>query len=95
MEPKENVDPENFCSEEEFVCLICVKKYKQRSLLKNHFMKIHFGLEDETETTEEDDSPVMTCVQPKPLSTNEMVCKQNWVYLLNLFRSDSAGENAP
>ena len=133
MEPKENVDPENFCSEEEFVCWICVKKYKQRSLLINHLIKIHFGPEDETETTEEvriggkesamedplgdpladsendplntslpegekeesncdimysngvfiekqpDDSPkpVTIRVQPKPLSTNEMVCKQN------------------
>ena len=53
MEPKENVDPENFCSPDEFVCLICIKKYKHRRLLKNHIMRIHFGLNDETKTIEE------------------------------------------
>ena len=159
VEPKENVDPENFCSADEFVCLICIKKYKQRRLLKNHIMRVHFGLQDETETTEEvriggtdsaiedplgdpladsgsdplntsltegekedtncdiieikdvevikangdflekkqvdSPKPVTIRVQPKPLSETEKVCKQNSVYLVKLFPSGSAGEDAP
>ena len=159
VEPKANVDPENFCSADEFVCLICIKKYKQRRLLKNHIMRVHFGVENETETTTEevkivevedplgdplaadsendplnnslpegekeaadcdiieikdvevikangngdfltkkpDDSPkpVTIPLQPKPLSDTEKVCKQNSLYLINLFCSGSAEQNAP
>lgn len=47
------MDPEKFCSADEFVCLICIKKFKQRRLLKNHIMRTHFGFNDETKTTEE------------------------------------------
>ena len=53
MEPKANVDPENFCSADEFVCLICIKKYKHRRLLKNHIIRVHFGLNVGAETIEE------------------------------------------
>merc|ERR1719225_1623014 len=53
VEPKANVDPENFCSADEFVCLICIKKYKHRRLLKNHIMRVHFGLNVGAETIEE------------------------------------------
>ena len=43
-----------------------------------------------------DDSPkpVTIRTQPKPLSETEKVCKQNSLYLLNIFLSGSAGENA-
>ena len=39
--------------------------------------------------------PVTIRVQPKPLSETEKVCKQNSVYLVKLFPSGSAGEDAP
>lgn len=46
MEPTENVSPETVTSSEDFVCLICVKKYKGRNTLKLHLMSQHMGMED-------------------------------------------------
>ena len=45
VEPKENFSPEFFASAEDFVCLICVKKYDGRHNLKSHLVKTHLGLE--------------------------------------------------
>ena len=39
VEPKENFSPEFFASAEDFVCLICVKKYDGRHNLKSHLVK--------------------------------------------------------
>ena len=46
LEPKENFSPELFASADDFVCLICVKKYNSRQYLKNHLVNTHVGLED-------------------------------------------------
>ena len=41
IEPKENFSPELFANADDFVCLICVKKYNGRQNLKNHLVKTH------------------------------------------------------
>ena len=40
-EPKENFSPELFASADDFVCLICVKKYNGRQNLKHHLINTH------------------------------------------------------
>ena len=51
IEPKENFSPELFANADDFVCLICVKKYNGRQNLKNHLVKTHRSLEDDKDAT--------------------------------------------
>ena len=53
IEPKENFSPELFANADDFVCLICVKKYNGRQNLKNHLVKTHLGLEDGKDATKD------------------------------------------
>ena len=53
VEPKENFSPELFANADDFVCLICVKKYNGRQNLKNHLFKTHLGLENGKDATKE------------------------------------------
>ena len=53
VEPKENFSPELFANADDFVCLICVKKFNGRQNLKNHLVKTHLGLENGKDATKE------------------------------------------
>ena len=50
-EPKENFSPELFASTDDFVCLICVKKYNGRQNLKSHLVNTHLGVKDGKDVT--------------------------------------------
>ena len=60
VEPKENFSPELFANADDFVCLICVKKYNGRQNLKNHLVKTHLGLENGKDATKDNSESVTT-----------------------------------
>eukprot|EP00092_Neocalanus_flemingeri_P031244 GFUD01033937.1.p1 GENE.GFUD01033937.1~~GFUD01033937.1.p1 ORF type:complete len:2371 (-),score=719.51 GFUD01033937.1:118-7230(-) len=43
-EPVENYDAENCAQPEDFICLICIKKFVARNSLRKHIYKTHLGL---------------------------------------------------
>ena len=48
-EPAENYDAENCAQPEDFICIICVKKFVSRKSLRNHIYKTHLGLNPDDE----------------------------------------------
>jgi len=42
-EPQENYDPEKCVQPDDFICLICIKKFKNRNGLKGHIQTFHLG----------------------------------------------------
>jgi len=60
-EPVENYDAENCAQPEDFICLICVKKFVARNSLRNHINNVHLGVTKNTEeekNTEHDVSQI-------------------------------------
>merc|ERR1712128_8949 len=52
-EPTENYDAENCAQPEDFICIICVKKFAARKSLRNHIYKTHLGLNPEDEKSQD------------------------------------------
>merc|ERR1719317_862104 len=48
-QPAENYDAENCAQPEDFICIICVKKFVSRKSLRNHIFKTHLGLNPDDE----------------------------------------------
>ena len=42
-EPPENYDAESMLNAEDFICLLCVRKFVSRAALKGHIHKVHLG----------------------------------------------------
>merc|ERR1712181_207884 len=61
VEPMENYDPEKCVQPDDFICLICIKKFKNRNGLKLHIQNFHLAgsslkhLSDEKPEKEEED----------------------------------------
>merc|ERR1712106_56210 len=52
-EPTENYDAENCAQPEDFICIICVKKFAARKSLRNHIYKTYLGLNPEDEKSQD------------------------------------------
>merc|ERR1711892_1205668 len=52
-EPTENYDAENCAQPDDFICIICVKKFAARKSLRNHIYKTHLGLNPDDEKSQD------------------------------------------
>ena len=53
VEPKENHSEEHLLANtEDYICLICIKKYKGKQALKSHLIRQHLGANDETKESD-------------------------------------------
>jgi len=73
-EPTENYDAENCAQPEDFICIICVKKFVSRKSLKNHIYKTHLGINPEDEKSDksqENQETKSSTIEQSPLKENK------------------------